>query len=138
MECENEAMEEKINIDREIRAIHAIVRFIEPRAQRSSSEFIVRQHRHVSATANVNLTPANSIPQIFEPHELTSFWALRRLAMTGGPNERLGTKCPSIMSMWSQSAPISSIWVASRSMLARSQERRDGATMAGAVCVMVR
>lgn len=57
--------------------------------------------------------------------------------MTGGPNERLGQKCPSIMSMWSQSAPSSSIWVASRSILARSHERSDGATMAGAVCVIV-
>lgn len=37
----------------------------------------------------------------------TSFWAFLKLAIKGGPKVKFGTKCPSIISMCSQSQPLS-------------------------------
>ena len=51
----------------------------------------------------------------------------RIAAITGGPKVMLGTKCPSITSMWIQSAPASSIVRTSSPSLAKSAERMDGA-----------
>ena len=68
---------------------------------------------------------------------LTSLREFRSDCITGGPKLKLGTKWPSMMSMWSQSAPISVICWASRARWERSHESKDGATMAGQSCFAV-
>ena len=56
---------------------------------------------------------------------------------TAGPIVRLGTKCPSITSMWIQSAPASSIARTSSPSLAKSADRIEGA-MSGAAMRPIR
>lgn len=57
---------------------------------------------------------------------LTWWFAFLNDAITGGPKLRLGTKCPSMMSMCSQSAPKLIICDASVAIFARSQDKREG------------
>ena len=65
-------------------------------------------------------------------------WQSNRLAvsgrialMTAGPNEMLGTKCPSMTSRWIQSAPAASIARTSSPSRAKSAERIEGAIRTG-------
>src|SRR5206468_1638000 len=51
--------------------------------------------------------------------------------MTGAPKVRLGTKCPSITSMWIQSAPASSSARTSSPSRAKSAERMDALMRTG-------
>src|SRR5579871_2130462 len=50
---------------------------------------------------------------------------------TGGPSVRFGTKCPSMTSTWSQSAPAAFMRSASVASRAKSPERIDGAMRTG-------
>lgn len=52
---------------------------------------------------------------------------VRILLTTGAPKVRFGTKCPSMMSMWSQSAPLAIVVEQAAPSAAKSEERIDGA-----------
>jgi hypothetical protein len=63
----------------------------------------------------------------------TFFECGRIAAMTAGPNEMFGTKCPSITSRWIQSAPAGIDRAHFLADLAKSEASMDGAISSGRI-----
>ncbi len=66
------------------------------------------------------------------PIQIPSFWQKGRCRQRdGAPKVRFGTKCPSMISTCSQSAPWEIVVLHASPRAAKSAERMDGEMMAG-------